>query len=227
MGLPAYIINHDELKHLIIKCINDSSLSIGMEGAVLKGVTLDVNTTEIDNSVESIKSILENESVSYSELYMEINNVVANLTSGLIGYQTSMDKVILQISLLVAEKYKIKKLLQDIYDLLEMSGRQKAFSLSTFAGSNDSLYFLSYDVEEEIALTAITIEQDRYDYNDFWSLMVNNRVIFDSVYTKYTSERKKFNSLLKLKPNDNIQILFYNNSLGNKTINYDIEYLVL
>jgi hypothetical protein len=73
---------------------------------------------------------------------------------------------------------------------------------------------------------SVVIAQDKYNFEDYWEFKVNDKVIFKNVYTKYATEKKNFATFLKVSSSDTIQLNFYNHSGKQKTINYDIDFLI-
>ena len=227
MSLPSYIINQDDLKQIIIQCINQTSLAISLENANITGAKLNVDTSNIEKGLTTLQESISTQSINTNQVYMDVNNLLVEMTGLQSMYQDHLTEITNIVIKTLAEKLKIKSLLENIRDILASNGKEKVISLNTAVAQIYGIYHLKYSVQNNLALKSIKVSQDSFDFNDYWELKINDEVIFESVYTKYVSEKKNLTAPINLFPSDVIDISFYNLSGNKKFINYDIEFLIV
>jgi hypothetical protein len=227
MGLPAYIINRDELKQLIIQAVNTASVKVSLDGATLSGITPEIDFSPIEEKLDLLSTTIGDQSISTDTFLMTMNDIVIEMQNLQKLYSGETYKFSNIVSLILAENLKIKKLLQDILDYLSITGRYKTINLYRNLPASHTVFYLTKVFTEPALLSSIQISQDKYDFEDYWELRHNDEVIFNKVYSKYTTEKKNFASFRKISPSDTIEILFYNRSGKSKTINYDIDFLAI
>jgi hypothetical protein len=226
MGLPAYIINRDELKQLIIKVLGETSITAELEGADLSGVEIDLDTAVIEEKLDALVEVISEQSISTNDLYMVVMDTLINMEMLHAMYDDSVTETTNKVTQILAEKLKIKQLLQQIFDYLNVNGRHKSVGLRSNVTASKAIFYLNYAFNQNVSVTSITIAQDKYNFEDYWEFKVNDKVIFKNVYTKYATEKKNFATFLKVSSSDTIQLNFYNHSGKQKTINYDIDFLI-
>lgn len=230
MGLPSYVINRDELEQIIKESLINTSISIEaeMSGSIdNEGLDLDLDLEKIKETLDPVMEVLSKQEIAINDLYSSIFNFSIELSRKLEQNEEFANSVSSRISLLIAEKRKIKELAQKVYDSLKTSGNHRTFSFSRFITENSSSYVTMYSPDyDESHLTSITISQNNFHYLDYWSLQINSEIIFDSIYCKGVNEKKNFSPSLKLERGDTIRLTFFNLSGKSKTINYDIDLLI-
>jgi hypothetical protein len=126
MGLPAYIINRDELKQLIIKVLGETSITAELEGADLSGVEIDLDTAVIEEKLDALVEVISEQSISTNDLYMVVMDTLINMEMLHAMYDDSVTETTNKVTQILAEKLKIKQLLQQIFDYLNVNGRHKS-----------------------------------------------------------------------------------------------------
>ena len=227
MALPFYAINREELEEIITEAISTAKIKAEIKGLDDTDLTIDGNTEVIESKLTELNETLSNQEITISNLYMSVNNIMIEILTLLNINEGAIKEISKTVGFILAEKLEIKELLQHIMDLLNVRGRSKVFSINRVIADIKTTYYLNYTIPSNMVLKSISVMQTKYNYEDYWILKVNNRVIFENVYTKFTEETKFINSVLRLKAGDIIKIEYVNNSSKQKIINYDIECLLI
>jgi hypothetical protein len=227
MGLPAYIINREELQGLIIKALGSVSLKAGLAGATITADSLDIDFTPVEEALEELLASVSDQSISSNSLYMAIANVSAEAYGLQALYEENAYGIKSEADKLLKENERIQELLKLILDFLSVSGRHRTTNLHSVVPGTAGTYYLRYTAPSEMRVTSVFSYQTSYDYADSWDLRHNGRALFSGIHSKRTPERKNFSSHLKLSQGDTLEILFHNSSGKPKTINYDIDFLAI
>lgn len=101
---------------------------------------------------------------------------------------------------------------------------QKAVGVHSYIPALNFDYEITHTFDRNVILTGITYSQTGWKVIDCWDLYIDDKLLFDSIFTKELGEHKVFNSLYPVKANSKIKIVYHNNSGNSKQVWYDINY---
>lgn len=85
----------------------------------------------------------------------------------------------------------------------------------------EDTYVVPFDME----LITIAIGASRYNDSDYWSLLIDGELIFDTIYTKDVPEGFYFMVVREVQQNSEIVFKFYNDSGASKTVWLNYQFL--
>jgi hypothetical protein len=226
MSLPNYWINIEEFQEVFLKVLNENSLRV--KGEVVEGseIPLNDNLDDLKNILGILIGILNEQDTLTSETSSQLSTVLSLMKSRLEMQYMQAEDARVTTGLILGEELEIRELLKQLLDMLDPNGRSKNISLRLQTTDSNSQFLLTYTSDANIILRNVYVYQEKYDFQDNWSLRINDEYVFESVYTKYTEEQKNFISKTTLNVGDVLTFEFNNNSSKQKIINYDIEYLL-
>lgn len=84
---------------------------------------------------------------------------------------------------------------------------------------------VTYVVPEDMELLTVSVGASRYADKDYWSLLVNNEKIMDTIYTKDVPEGFYFMVVKEVKKDQEITLQFFNESGSGKTVWMNFQFL--
>jgi len=91
-------------------------------------------------------------------------------------------------------------------------------------------YEATYQATSNLELIDVAIACSGYNGDDYWNLLVNDTLLFDSIYTKEIPQHINMGTTLftvyKVSPNDIIKLEFYNEGAEAKTVWFDLRFLI-
>lgn len=79
--------------------------------------------------------------------------------------------------------------------------------------------------DKTVILTGITFSQSAWKGEDYWSLWVDDDMLFDQIYTKEIGDQKHWEVIHVIKPEQTIKLLLHNVSGNSRNCWADIEYV--
>lgn len=73
-------------------------------------------------------------------------------------------------------------------------------------------------------LVEVTFSSSGYKDMDSWSLLINDQIIYDHIYTKEVGQVKKLKMVKRITPQDQLNLLFHNDSMTSKVVWFDLEF---
>ncbi|HDR7687564.1 TPA: Low copy number virion structural protein [Bacillus toyonensis] len=98
----------------------------------------------------------------------------------------------------------------------------KGFIMDSKAWTEDKMeYVLPIDME----FYAISVSSSMYEIDDKWSLIVNDGIVCEDIYTKKIPEGISLMSYIQLKAGDKIIFKFHNQGINNKQVWIALQFL--
>jgi hypothetical protein len=228
MGLPAYIINFDEIKQPIIDAINEANIEISTEGLELDSATISIDTSEIENILEQLKVKLSTISDTNIIIKETTQQILSSINHQGQTTDTKLNEISLKIQEIIGQTIDIHKILEDIKEQLASEGRPEITGTSMAIPAISGVYYKTFSFPEDILLTGITISQSAWNNNDYWDLKVGNFTLFNKIYSKMRGEHKQLSKFFPVKANTPIVFQYNNRELGNsKYVWFDLEFIRL
>lgn len=124
--------------------------------------------------------------------------------------------------------------MKQIVEMLEhLLGKKSNGYVQKVIGLHEYIPALNFDFktihtfEEDVILTGVTYSQTGWKVCDTWDLYVNDKLLFENVYTKELGEYKHFNAFCMVKAGEEVKFIHHNISGNSKQIWWDIHYLGL
>lgn len=86
-------------------------------------------------------------------------------------------------------------------------------------------YELVFNYSSNIYLTGVVFSLSAWKEEDRWSLKVGDKTIFDKITTKEVGDKKFFNIPYYVDGNEQIKVIFHNNSGNSRQVWSDLEYI--
>ena len=138
----------------------------------------------------------------------------------LASYIVNWDEI--EISLKEALEGKTIRSLRDI------KGNQRIKGYTESIPALEGVFKIVEMVKEDaIIITGVTFSQSAWKGEDYWSLWVDDDMLFDSIYTKEIGDQKHWELIHVIKPNQTIKLLLHNVSGNSRNVWCDIEYVEL
>ncbi|ASU00067.1 hypothetical protein PBI_PBS1_245 [Bacillus phage PBS1] len=227
MGLPSYIINYNDSAKYIQEAIRDARLSLSISDVNMDKVTEAIlNTSVVEGKLSSIVDINDVINQTISNLSSDIENI----SNFIITTSEENKEIINQIETKLKSQLDVTKSIKDtvsgIADKLSPQGEQRIKGFYEYVPPIREDFILEFIQNRDIELTAISMSQIGWKYEDTYDLMVGEDIIFSNISTKEVAQKKKFNKGLKVPANTSIKFILHNNSGNSRQMWLDIEYLI-
>lgn len=158
---------------------------------------------------------------------VDVGDVVIDTTQLQNLLQAINDKIPnpLDLTGLVAVLGNLNVVIEDLTARLGLQGVQKYYGECLQIPIILGDYEVKFESIEDWMLTDITYSLSSWNYQDSWSLFVNNEKIFSTVYTKEFGENKHFEVFYKVPKSSEVRFVFHNNSGANKILWVDLGVL--
>lgn len=116
------------------------------------------------------------------------------------------------------------ELLELLRQFLRLNYAQCCISLHSYIPALQFDYELIHSFDENVFITGITYSQTGWKVTDCWSLYINDKLLFDEIFTKEVGEHKVFNAFYPVSAGETIKVVHHNNSGNSKQLWFDIDY---
>lgn len=87
-------------------------------------------------------------------------------------------------------------------------------------------YQINYTFDKDVILNSIVYSQSAWKSIDCWSLYIDDKLLFDRIYTKESGECKVLSPFYPIKAWQTVKVIHHNESGNSKEIWVDINYLM-
>jgi len=225
MSMPMLIINFEDFTDVIKRVLDNEYLKMN---TVPKGNTTIDLTGDLLRVEVKLATLINDANTQYrniEQLKDDLSELITHLASLLHLEESEIGQIREKLQTIIDEQLTIRQLLTDYTQQSDANGDSKFIALRREILNNQDI--LTYTFNVNILLKSIFIYQSNYNFQDCWSLKLNDTYLFKNIYSKFVEENKKFNTALRVSQGDILTFEFNNNSSEQKIINYDIEYIML
>lgn len=228
MALPRYVINYDELVPFVQQAISEAEIKIKSDNLEFTGASeIQLDTTKVKTLLDGL--LEKNQSINdiINKIKSSASSDIANILEEKFTKDTEIiDGNIEKLQELLDVEKKITAGLEEIKEQLNPLGDQRVKGFYEFVPPVVDDFKITFKQWNNIHLTGLTISQIGWKKEDTYSLIVDDEVYVDKIYTKEVAEKKRFNRYIKVPAGKDIVFVLHNNSGNSRQLWVDIEYIV-
>lgn len=225
MGLPAYVINFDELKQPILEAINEAAINITVDNVSLDSTSVTIDTSKIEESLKGITTKLN----SVNDNTILINETVTSIIGAIQAHDSSMGGYFNNLGKKVEDMIKtmldMHSIMERISEQLAANGKQRMVGEQIAIPSIKNTMVKTVKIDKDALFTGFTTSQSAWNDGDSWSLSIGDFKMFSNIYTKRKGEHKQLSKFFPIPANTEVKFEYTNTSGNSKIVWLDVEYI--